>query len=104
MARSKNLEACTANYMCLYNSGLTCDLPNSLCKCQTVNTYWSASLLKCLTYKTYGESCDLIYLCNPTYTNLACTAVPNCVCPASVPANSCDCAITDYWDSTSNSN
>ena len=84
--------------MCKYNSGLTCDTVVQLCKCQTVNTYWSTTAQLCVTYRNYSQSCDSTYLCNANQINLVCMPVPVCNCPTAMVANSCDCQITDYWD------
>ena len=104
VTRFLNLEgACTANYMCWYNSGLTCDTTVKLCKCQSANTYWDLSSKTCLLYRNYSQSCNSTNLCNVNQNNLTCLASPTCNCPTNVAANSCDCPMTPtelYWDTT----
>ena len=104
VARFANLTGpCTANYMCLYNSGLTCDTTVHLCKCQTANTYWEPVTQKCLLYRNYSQSCDSTYLCNVNQNQLTCLNSSSCICPLNVAAYSCDCPMTPtelYWDTT----
>jgi heme/copper-type cytochrome/quinol oxidase subunit 3 len=100
VTRYSNVQGpCYFDYQCQYNVNLTCDLRDNLCKCQIANQYWSTTLQQCLTYRNYTQSCNSTYLCNINQVNLTCSSSPTCNCPTSgLAANSCDCAIDQYFD------
>ena len=99
VTRYTNVEGpCYFDYQCQYNVNLTCDLRDKLCKCQIANQYWSTTLKKCVAYRNYSQSCDSTYLCNINQVNLTCFALPTCNCPPPSVANTCDCAIDQYFD------
>lgn len=51
--RSTYLGSCTADYMCTYNTGLTC--VSNKCICATANYYWTGSVCSKLIFIDYEK-------------------------------------------------